>query len=117
MRISDWSSDVCSSDLIKAQSCRSRMGDTRPPLIRKRISNGLPKQTNNPCGSKKECKRSLASAKRTNEASSSFDVVSERLASHLHVRSTSKEKHIAKRFINPDRSDYRKRTRLNSSHQ
>src|SRR3546814_7768903 len=42
---------------IKAQSCRSRMGDTRPPLIRKRISNGLPKQTNNPCGSKKECKR------------------------------------------------------------
>src|SRR3546814_8610488 len=56
MRISDWSSDVCSSDL-------------------------------------------------TNEVSSSFDVVSERLASHLHVRSTSKEKHIAKRFINPERSE------------
>src|SRR3546814_18481556 len=56
MRISDWSSDVCSSDL-------------------------------------------------TNEVSSSFAVVSERLASHLHVRSTSKEKHLAKRFINPERSE------------
>src|SRR3546814_15302902 len=36
MRISDWSSDVCSSDLLSPTSLRRRGVDGRPPLPRSR---------------------------------------------------------------------------------